>query len=110
MECAFRSAVLERKTWAAIPGGTVTNNILVWRQFTFAALSTSKIRVLTSASADGIWSRITEVEAYANVSTFPGLFDRCRSVLGWTLVQGDNGTSSVTVTHSMGLPGTSDLP
>jgi hypothetical protein len=50
--------------WAAVPGGTVTNNSLVWRKFTFAPLATTKIRVVVTAAADGVWSRITEVEAY----------------------------------------------
>ena len=50
--------------WAPIPGGTVTNNNLVWRQFMFAPLASSKIRVFVTATADGAWSRIAEVEAY----------------------------------------------
>lgn len=52
--------------WSAIPGGTITGNNLVWRKFSFAALTTSKIRVVTNASADG-YSRIVEVEAYTPV-------------------------------------------
>jgi hypothetical protein len=49
--------------WAAVPGATVSSNNLVWRQFTFTALTTTSIRVLvTGALAD--YSRITEVEAY----------------------------------------------
>jgi NedA-like, galactose-binding domain len=51
--------------WTAVPGGSVTNNNLVWRQFTFAPLATTKIRVFVTATADGAWSRIAEVEAYA---------------------------------------------
>ncbi|MBI3344747.1 MAG: hypothetical protein HY028_07845 [Gammaproteobacteria bacterium] len=50
--------------WAAIPGGTVTGNNKVWRQFTFASISTGKIRVLVNNSASKDWSRIVEVEAY----------------------------------------------
>jgi hypothetical protein len=50
--------------WAPVPGGTVTNNNLVWRKFTFAPLATSKIRVFVTATADSVWSRINEVEAY----------------------------------------------
>jgi hypothetical protein len=50
--------------WAAVPGGTVTNNSFVWRQFVFAPVATTKVRVLVTAVADGVWSRITEVEAY----------------------------------------------
>jgi hypothetical protein len=51
--------------WADVPGGAVTGNNLVWRQFKFAALSTTKIRVFITGTADGVWSRIAEVEAYA---------------------------------------------
>jgi hypothetical protein len=51
--------------WTDVPGGSVTNNNLVWRQFTFAPLATTKIRVFVTATADGAWSRIAEVEAYA---------------------------------------------
>jgi hypothetical protein len=50
--------------WAPVPGGTVTNNSLVWRKFTFAPLTTARIRVFVTATADGVWSRINEVEAY----------------------------------------------
>jgi hypothetical protein len=52
--------------WADVPGGAVTGNNLVWRQFLFAPLSTSKIRVYVTLA--DTWSRITEVEAY----TVPG--------------------------------------
>jgi hypothetical protein len=90
--------------WADIPGGAVTNNNLVWRQFTFAAISTSKIRVLTSVTADGKWSRIAEVEAYANTSTFPD-FSVSDDPSSLTLLQGDSGTSTVTVTALNGFTG-----
>ena len=56
--------------WATIPGGTVTGNDKVWRKFTFAALSTTKIRVWMNASADG-WSRLAEVEAWTGPSPTP---------------------------------------
>jgi hypothetical protein len=39
---------------------------LVWRQFAFAPISTSKIRVLVTGTADGVWTRIAEVEAYVS--------------------------------------------
>ena len=51
--------------WAAIPGGIVTGNNLVWRQFVFSPLATSRIRVLITQGQDG-YSRITEVEAYGD--------------------------------------------
>src|SRR5262249_11859040 len=49
--------------WAAVPGGTVTGNNLVWRQVTFSAVATSRIRIYVT-NALSTWSRLTEVEAY----------------------------------------------
>jgi YD repeat-containing protein len=49
--------------WATVPNGSVTGNNKVWRKFTFAPLTTDKIRVFVNAATDG-WSRIVEVEAY----------------------------------------------
>jgi RHS repeat-associated protein len=50
--------------WVTVSGGSVTGNNKIWRKFTFAPITTSKIRVLTNASIDG-YSRLTEIEAYA---------------------------------------------
>ena len=50
--------------WQTVPGGSVTGNNRVWRQFVFTPVTTSKIRVLVVRSAD-LWSRVTELEAYA---------------------------------------------
>lgn len=50
-------------TWATVPGTTVTNNTLVWRKFTFAPLTTSRIRVWVT-NALFYSSRVAEVEAY----------------------------------------------
>src|SRR5205814_534108 len=49
--------------WVTVPNATVTNNSLVWRQFTFAPLTTSRIRILITNALAG-YSRLTEVEAY----------------------------------------------
>jgi glucose/arabinose dehydrogenase len=51
--------------WAPIPGASVTGNTLVWRQFTFSPITTSRIRVFITQAADQ-WSRITEVEAWTS--------------------------------------------
>jgi hypothetical protein len=53
-------------SWLNVPGGAVTGNNLVWRKFTFTPLTTSKIRVLTNAAADG-YSRIVEIEAFTTI-------------------------------------------
>jgi hypothetical protein len=49
--------------WVTVPGGTVSGNILVWRQLTFAGVTTTAIRVWVT-NALNTWSRITEVEAW----------------------------------------------
>jgi hypothetical protein len=49
--------------WTDIPGGDVTGNNHVWRQFTFADITTTKIRVLINFSP-ATYSKVTEIEAY----------------------------------------------
>jgi hypothetical protein len=56
--------------WVTVTGGSVTGNTLVWRRFTFAAVTTTKIRVLVHATQDGAFTRIAEVEAWT--SAVPG--------------------------------------
>jgi hypothetical protein len=51
--------------WVPVPGGTVTGNNNVWRRFTFAALTTDRIRIYITGTADG-YSRLTEVEAWGS--------------------------------------------
>lgn len=55
-------------SWVDIPNVSVTGNYKVWNKFTFSPVTTTKIRVLTSASADG-YSRITELEAWGYDAT-----------------------------------------
>jgi RHS repeat-associated protein len=52
-----------------VPGGSVTGNNKVWRQFTFSPITTNKIRVVVNAGADNAFSRVVEVEAWANGSS-----------------------------------------
>ena len=47
-----------------MPGGAISGNTLVWRQVTFTALTTTKIRIFVTG-AQSTWTRITEVEAYS---------------------------------------------
>ena len=54
--------------WTTVPGGTVTGNNKVWKKISFAPITTSKIRVLISATSDG-WSRMVEVEAWTTGSS-----------------------------------------
>jgi len=50
--------------WQDVPGGAVTSNNRVWRQFIFSPISTSRIRIFVNGARG--YSRITEVEAYAS--------------------------------------------
>jgi hypothetical protein len=53
--------------WTTVTGGNVTGNNKVWRRFTFTAVTTTKIRILVHASADGNYSRLVEVQAWEYV-------------------------------------------
>jgi hypothetical protein len=60
---AFKVQSWNGTTWVDIPGMSVSENYKVWKKFTVTPITTSKIRVLTSASPDGN-SRIAELEAW----------------------------------------------
>ena len=62
---AFDVQYWNGSSWTTVPGGSVSGNNKVWRKFTFAPITTNKIRVLTNASVDG-YSRLTEVEAWGH--------------------------------------------
>jgi predicted extracellular nuclease len=52
--------------WTTVPGGNITGNNLVKRKVIFGSpVTTSQIRILVHSSADGVYSRIVEVEAYS---------------------------------------------
>jgi hypothetical protein len=46
-----------------VPGGSISNNNLVWRRVTFSPVTTSRIRVFITAALNG-YSRVMEVEAW----------------------------------------------
>jgi hypothetical protein len=52
--------------WQDVPGGAVSGNNRVWRQFIFSPISTNRIRVLVNGTAQNDFSRITEIEAYTS--------------------------------------------
>jgi RHS repeat-associated protein len=55
--------------WIDIPDAAVSSNNKVWRKLTLSQpVETTKIRVLPHASIDNGYSRITEVEAWGNVT------------------------------------------
>jgi len=47
---AFDVQYWNGSSWVTVPGGSVTGNNKVWRKFTFTAITTSKIRVVTEHS------------------------------------------------------------
>jgi hypothetical protein len=51
--------------WAVVPNGAITNNNLVWRQVTFPALTTTRIRIFITQALNG-YSRLMEVEAWGS--------------------------------------------
>jgi peptidyl-Asp metalloendopeptidase len=67
---AFEVQYWTGTAWAAVPGGTVTNNNLVWRRFLFAPVTTTKIRVYITGPLNG-YSRLMEVEAWGATASAP---------------------------------------
>jgi RHS repeat-associated protein len=82
--------------WTTVTGGIVSGNNKVWRKFTFAPITTTKIRVFTSSSPDA-YSRITEVEAWG-IGTSP---PRTNYALG--------GTTSASSQYSANYPAVSTI-
>lgn len=60
---AFDVQYWNGSSWVTVSGGSVTGNNKVWRKFTFAQISTNKIRVWINAVPDS-WSRVVEIQAY----------------------------------------------
>jgi RHS repeat-associated protein len=60
---AFDVQYWNGSSWVTVPGGSVTGNNKVWRKFTFAAITTSKIRVWINQVPDS-WSRVVEIQAF----------------------------------------------
>jgi hypothetical protein len=50
--------------WQTVPGGSVVGNNKVWRQFTFASITTSRIRIQVTKALQS-YSRLIEIEAWA---------------------------------------------
>jgi len=67
---AFEVQYWDGSAWVTVPGGSVTGNNLVWRKFSFPAVSTDRIRVqITAALAS--FSRVVELEAYGSSGGAP---------------------------------------
>jgi hypothetical protein len=51
--------------WVDVPGGAVTGNTLAKRSFVFPTITTDRIRVVVNDSADHLYSRVIEIEAFS---------------------------------------------
>ncbi len=69
---AFNVQYWNGLSWVTITGGSVSGNNKVWRQFTFPAITTGKIRLTVNDSADHIYSRVVEVEAWGAATSGAG--------------------------------------
>lgn len=63
---AFEVQTWDGSQWVTVPGGLITDNNRVKRRFIFGSpITTDRIRVVVHTSADGLYSRIVEVEAFS---------------------------------------------
>jgi PKD repeat protein len=62
---AFEVQYWNGSAWIDVPGGNVSGNNLVWRKFSFAPITTDRIRVLVNNALNS-YSRITEIEAWTS--------------------------------------------
>src|SRR5206468_5793953 len=91
--------------WTDVTGGNISGNNKVWRKFQFSSITTSKIRVLTNASADG-YSRITEVEAWGTAASGAGAINYILQDIQGSAraVMSNNGSSSAIMARHDYLP------
>jgi hypothetical protein len=67
---AFEVQYFDGDNWLTVPGGTVTDNTMIWRKFTFAPVMAEKIRVKINA-AKSPYSALVELEAYGVPAVAP---------------------------------------
>jgi len=60
---AYNLQYWDGSAWVAIPGASISGNTLIWNEFTFPEVSTSKIRVKINATL-GSYSRLVELEVW----------------------------------------------
>jgi hypothetical protein len=83
--------------WATVPGGNITGNRNVWTRLTFPAVTTDRIRVFITGTADG-WSRIVEVEAWSSTPSAPP------PALTNVAAQSNGGAAWASTAYSAGYP------
>src|SRR6185436_11614440 len=97
-------------TWADVPGGNATGNNHVWRQFTFATITTAKIRVLIN-NALASYSRVTEIEAYnAGTNPTPTITPTATATSTPTATATTTATSTPTSTPTASATATATVP
>jgi hypothetical protein len=62
---AFDVQYWNGSAWTTVPGGSVTGNNLIWRTFSFAPITTDRVRVLVNAATNYGLSFICELEAWS---------------------------------------------
>jgi RHS repeat-associated protein len=67
----YKLQYLDGSTWTDVPGASVSGNNLVWRKFSFAPLTTSKIKLIPQGAVDNGYSRVAEIEAWGNMTPPP---------------------------------------
>ncbi len=83
---------------------SITNNNKVWKQLTFAAVMTSKIRVVVNAGADNAYSRVVEVEAWGSQTAGPIKYVLSDIQGSTRAVMSNNGSSSAVIARHDYLP------
>jgi len=99
---AFEAQYWTGAAWVDVPNGAVTSNNLVWRQFTFATVTTSKIRVYITGALNG-YSRVIEVEAWGPTNgsgTPPGPDPNRKNVA----LAANGGTATASSTYTASYP------
>jgi hypothetical protein len=71
----FDAQYWDGSNWITVPGGSITGNNKVWRKISFAAITTSKIKITTHASLNN-WSELTEVEAWTGTASSSSTADQ----------------------------------
>ena len=67
---AFEIQYFDGANWLAVPNGTVTDNMKVWRRITFPAVTAEKIRIQINGSKS-LHSLLIEVEVYGVAAAPP---------------------------------------
>src|SRR6266700_2879639 len=101
---AFDVQYWDGNAWVTVSNGSVTGNNKVWRQFSFASVTTSKVRVAVNAGADNAYSRVVEVEAWGSQTAGPIKYVLSDIQGSTRAVMSNNGSSSAIIARHDYLP------